>query len=217
MPKVLLCLFLLFGWVTLGSAVEAGPEPSSRAAFDAWLGGDPARRKSFADLSAFLAAQGVAGVVPEWQLARVDADYVEACNADHFALPPQGQWAQIVPALRLVRDKVVPVTGRVDVVSSWRSPAINACIGGAKHSAHMDFKALDLVAPSRSADQRRLFADLCAMQRKAGSASRMGLGAYFDPSRPLANPNGRLHIDAHNYRTWGFDYTAKSNPCPNLR
>jgi hypothetical protein len=216
MRKAVVFLLLLASWVSLGSAVEAGPGPSSRAAFDAWLRADPARAATFGDLSAFLAKRGVAEVVPVWQLARIDQDYAARCGADFFALPPREQWPQIVPALRLVRDKVIPVTGRVAVASSWRSPKINACIGGASRSAHMDFKALDLVAPAHEAGRRRLFADLCAMQRRAGPKSGMGLGAYFDPAKPLSNLDGRFHIDANGYRTWGFDYTGKSNPCPEL-
>jgi hypothetical protein len=216
MRKALLFLMLLASWTAFGSAVEAGPEPSSREAFEAWLRAYPARAKSFGDLRGYLAGEGVADVVPVWQLARIDADYAARCKAGFFALPPRSQWPNIVPALRLVRDKVVPVTGRVEVASSWRSPAVNACIGGAKRSAHRDFKALDLVAPARSGDRRKLFTDLCAMQRKAGPRSRLGLGAYHDPARPQLNSAGRFHIDASGYRTWGFDYSAKSNPCPKL-
>lgn len=216
MRKALLFLTLVAGWTALGSAVEAGPEPSSREAFDAWVGADRARAGEFAALKAFLAKQRVTDVVPVWQLARIDADNAAHCEGGYFALPPREQWPNIVPALRLVRDKVVPVTGRVEVVSSWLSPALNTCLGGAPRSTHRQFKALDLVAPARGGDFRKLFADLCAMQRKAGAASRMGLGAYFDPARPLENPDGRFHIDASGYRTWGFDYSARTNPCPQL-
>lgn len=216
MRKGLLFLLLLTGWTALGSAVEAGPDPSSREAFDVWLGEDKSRAARYGELRAYLAKEGVADVVPVWQLARIDGDYAARCKAGHFALPPRAQWANIVPALRLVRDRVVPVTGRVEVASSWRSPDVNACIGGAERSAHRDFRALDLVAPARAGDLRKLFADLCAMQRKAGHGSRMGLGAYFDLARPLANARGRFHIDGYGFRTWGFDYTAKSNPCPKL-
>jgi hypothetical protein len=217
MRKALLFLSLLVFGSALGFAFEAGPDPSSRAAFDAWLKEDPARRTEFGKLNAFLTKEGVGDVVPVWQLARIDGDYAARCDAGFFTLPPRGQWSQIVPALRLVRDKVVPVTGRVEVVSSWRSPEINTCVGGAKRSAHVDFKALDLVAPAISADRRKLFADLCAMQRRAGPKTRMGLGAYYDTDLPLRNLDGRFHIDAHGYRTWGFDYTSKTNPCPKLR
>jgi hypothetical protein len=211
----LISLLLVTGWGANGSAMDAGPDQSSREAFRDWLRGDAERRAAFAEFSAYLDLEGVGKVVPIWQLARVDGKYAARCRLGYFALPPRAQWSQIVPALKLVREKVIPVTGPVEVVSSWRSPEINRCVGGASRSSHLDFKALDLIAAERT-DRRRLFADLCAMQRAAGSASRMGLGAYYNPVNPVTNPEGRFHIDANGYRTWGFDYTAKSNPCPKL-
>lgn len=216
MRKSMLFLMLVAGWTALGSAVEAEPEPSSREAFDAWLAADRARVSEFAALKLFLTNERVADIVPVWQLARIDADNAVRCKGGYFALPPRDQWPNIVPALRLVRDKVVPVTGRVEVVSSWRPPALNECLGGAPRSTHRQFKALDLIAPTRGGEFRKLFADLCAMQRKVGAESRMGLGAYFDPARPLKNPDGRFHIDANGFRIWGFDYSSRTNPCPKL-
>lgn len=216
MRTALISFLIVIGLAGIGLAMEAGPEPSSKAAFQSWLREDASRRAAFDAFSAYLDKQGVGEVVPIWQLARVDGQYAARCRLGYFALPPRAQWSQIVPALKLVREQVIPVTGPVEVVSSWRSPEINACVGGASRSAHLDFKALDLVAVKRN-DRRQLFADLCAMQRAAGRASRMGLGAYYNPGNPVTNWEGRFHIDAHGYRTWGFDYTAKSNPCPKLR
>lgn len=215
MRKALLSLLLVVGWVGLGSAMDTGPDPSSQTAFQQWLRDDADRRVAFADFDALLKARGVADIVPAWQMARVDGQYAARCQSGYFAMPPRGQWGQIIATLRLVRDEVVPVTGPLEVVSGWRSPAINACVQGASRSAHLDFKALDLVAIERR-DRRKLFADLCAMQRKAGAKSAMGLGAYFNPEDLLANREGRFHIDASGFRTWGFDYTAKTNPCPSL-
>ena len=131
-------------------------------------------------------------------------------------MPPKDRWNEIVPTLRLLRDEVIPVTGPVEVVSGWRSPAINRCVNGASRSRHLEFRALDLVA-SEMRDRRKLFTDLCALQRRAGRRTAMGLGAYYDPGElQPRNTAGRFHIDAAGYRTWGFDYTGRSNPCPNL-
>lgn len=222
---------LLVGFVSLATTSFVGVAevgrapndtgPSSAGAFNRWfIAENPHnagwRAQDFAEFQGMLEKEGVAGIVPTWQLWRVDAHYASRCGTDYFALPPKERWRDVVPALRLLREKVIPVTGPLEVVSGWRSPEINACVGGANRSAHLDFKALDLVAVERS-ERRKLFADLCAMQRAAGSGSRMGLGAYYNPANPLQNLEGRFHIDAHGYRTWGFDYTAKSNPCPNLR
>jgi uncharacterized protein YcbK (DUF882 family) len=145
----------------------------------------------------------------------VDAQYASRCGEEYFAIPPKDQWRDIVPTLRLLRHEVIPVTGPLEVVSGWRSPAINTCVNGASRSRHLEFKALDLVSANRP-DRRKLYADLCALQRAAGSKSAMGLGAYFDPSDMSRNIEGRFHIDASGYRTWGFDYTARTNPCPKL-
>ena len=221
---------LLIGFFALASAslagisdVERAPNdtgPSSAGAFNRWLFiGHPHnagwKAQDYAEFQGMLEAEGVAGIVPTWQLWRVDAQYASRCGEDYFAVPPKNRWRDIVPTLRLLRAKVIPVTGPLEVVSGWRSPAINTCVKGANRSKHLEFKALDLVAVNRD-DRRRLYADLCAMQRAAGPHTAMGLGAYFDPSDVERNTEGRFHIDAGGYRTWGFDYTAKTNPCPKL-
>lgn len=223
-------LVLLIGLSVLASTslagvsdVERAPNdtgPSSAGAFNRWLFSENRhnagwRARDYAEFQGLLEAEGVAGIVPTWQLWRVDAQYAARCGTDHFAMPPKERWRDVVPALRLLRSQVIPVTGPLEVVSGWRSPAINTCIGGATRSAHLDFKALDLVAVKRS-DRRKLFVDLCAMQRRAGAKTSMGLGAYFDPVDLTRNTEGRFHIDANGYRTWGFDYTFRTNPCPTL-
>lgn len=221
---------LLIGFFALASASLAGISeaerapndrgPSSAGAFNRWLfttGTDDMGQKAqdYAKFQGMLEAEGVAGIVPTWQLWRVDAQYASRCGEDYFAVPPKDRWRDIVPTLRLLRAKVIPVTGPLEVVSGWRSPAINTCVKGANRSKHLEFKALDLVAVNRG-ERRRLYADLCALQRAAGTGSAMGLGAYFDPSDLTRNTESRFHIDASGYRTWGFDYTAKTNPCPKL-
>ena len=77
-------------------------DPSSEAAFAQWLAEDTARAAEFAALEAYLADQGVAEVVPAWQLARVEQAYAIRCNLDHWQLPPRELWPNVVPALRLL-------------------------------------------------------------------------------------------------------------------
>jgi Peptidase M15 len=223
-------MVLLLGFSTLATASLAGvgdvqrspneTGPSSAGAFNRWVltyAGDDSgwKAKEYAAFQGMLEDEGVAGIVPTWQLWRVDAQYASRCGTEYFAMPPKERWRDVVPALRLLRDEVIPMTGPLEVVSGWRSPAINICVNGASRSRHLEFKALDLVATTRS-DKRKLFKDLCAMQRAAGTKSALGLGAYFDPSDIARNTEGRFHIDASGYRTWGYDYTAKTNPCPKL-
>ena len=189
-------------------------DPSSQAAFAQWLAEDTARATQFAALEAFLTEHGVAEVVPAWQLARVEEAYAKRCNLDHWQLPPRELWPNVVPALQLVRDHVIPTVGAVEVQSSYRTPEINTCAGGAARSRHMRFQALDLLAVDRPDDHAQFYGTLCAMQSRAGQGSAMGLGAYFDGSDPFYNPNARFHIDGAGFRSWGRSYTAATSPCP---
>ena len=154
----------------------------------------------------------MAEIVPPWQLLRTDANYAARCGLDAFEMPPEDKWPAIVPTLKLVRDEVIPAIGRVEVLASNRSDALNACVHGAKGSRHLAFAAVDLVAPER-ADKAALFVDLCAMHERVGARTAMGLGAYFDPAKPEPSRPGRFHIDASGFRTWGFSYTRASSAC----
>jgi hypothetical protein len=189
-------------------------DPTSQAAFERWLEEEPGRAQHFADFEQFLGDRGVASVVPAWQLARVDEEYARSCNMSVWILPPRELWPNVVPALRLVRDHVEPAMGEVEVQSSYRSPELNACAGGASNSRHMSFQALDLWLAEPREDLDALYRELCAMQEAAGPDSRMGLGAYYDPSDPDYNPEGRFHIDGAGYRSWGRSYTSASSICP---
>lgn len=191
-----------------------GQSADSRAAFADWAQQDPERLILFAELEGFLSAEGVAEVVPAWQLARIDGQYARRCDIGYFAMPPRELWPNIVPALELVRDHVVPAVGPVEVLSSYRTPELNACVSGASGSKHLGFFALDLGTHEKrkGAD---LYRELCVMQRAAGPRSRMGLGAYFRNHEPERG-SGRFHIDREGYRTWGPDYTMATDPCPKL-
>ncbi len=205
----------------LGSAPGGRPadgiDQYSKESFDKWLAAageteDSERAATYAAFQQFLEDEGVAGVVPAWQLFRTDASYAARCDIGPFELVPQKRWNAIVPTLRLIRDEVKTVVGRVEVHSAWRSDALNKCVNGASSSKHLAFSAVDLIAPDRS-DKRGMFKDLCAMHAKVGSRNKMGLGAYYDPVKSLLGGAGRFHIDASGYRSWGYDYTSKSSGC----
>ncbi|MEP0190511.1 MAG: D-Ala-D-Ala carboxypeptidase family metallohydrolase [Erythrobacter sp.] len=195
-------------------------EPSSAAAFDRWLANshqrdDNGTAAQFAEFGLYLERQGVSGVVPNWQLWRVDAHYAARCGVEFFTAPPEQLWREIVPTLRLLRDQVIPVTGPVEAVSGFRTSEINACVNGASASRHLTYSALDLTAVQMT-ERRDLFADLCRLHQRVGWETAMGLGTYFDPKDLDRGKAGRFHIDAAGYRTWGFDYSNKSSPCPEL-
>jgi hypothetical protein len=191
-------------------------DPYSEASFDRWLASEEGRKAEFQRFETYLVEQGVSDVVPAWQLLRTDANHAVRCGIAAFEMPPEAKWSAIVPALRLIGEEVIPVVGRVEVFSAYRSDELNACAKGAPRSRHLAFEAVDLVAPEQT-DKTGMFADLCDMHRRVGSNSGMGLGAYFDAARPRANPQGRFHIDGSGFRTWGFDYTRKSSFCLTMR
>ena len=186
-------------------------DPTSRSAFDDWVRADPDRRQEFARLQAYLRTQGVSGIVPAWQLTRIDGHYAQRCDLPVFRVPPETLWPNIVAPLKLVRDEVEPAVGEVQVLSSYRTPELNVCARGASASNHLDFSALDLATRDRRGGAA-FYQELCAMQDRAGAASRMGLGAYFDPVEP-DYAGGRFHIDAGDYRSWGRGYGSASSPC----
>ena len=112
----------------------------SEASFDRWLAQDDGRKADFDRFEAFLADQGVADVVPAWQLLRTDANYAARCGFGAFEMPAEAKWPAIVPTLRLVGQEVIPVVGRVEVFSANRSDALNDMRQGACRAA---------IAPSR--------------------------------------------------------------------
>ena len=217
--------FALLASASLASVsdVERSPSetgPSSAGAFNRWLfsvhpHNTGVKARAYARFQTYLESKGVAGIVPTWQLWRVDAYYARRCETEFFAIPPTESWSEIVPVLQLIRDEVIPEVGPVEVVSGYRTPAINACVNGAARSKHLSFSALDLVALEMT-QRQRLFRQLCELQSRVGQRRAMGLGAYFDPDDLERGRRGRFHIDASGFRTWGFDYTGRSNPCPRL-
>lgn len=175
----------------------------SRPAFERWLAADAARAESFARFEVALQQEGVSGVVPTFELWRVDRLRRECAKAG-FVAPPEADWANIVATLRVLRDHVVPAVGPLEVVSAYRDPDFNTCVRGASRSAHMSFHALDLVPVDRTVTRERLIAALCQIHAREGARLRMGLGIYA---------GRRFHVDATGHRGWGSDYRWTTFPC----
>lgn len=211
-PLSALLVLALLGGCDVAADLKRPEARDSEASFHRWLAQDVARRKAFDRFERFLTDRGVADVVPAWQLLRTDVRQAAKCGYGAFEIPAEEKWPAIVPTLRLVEQEVIPVVGRVEVFSSDRSDELNACVKGASQSRHRAFAAVDLVAPEQT-DKIAMFADLCAMHRRVGARTGMGLGAYLDPAKPWLNRNGRFHIDQSGFRTWGFDYHRASSYC----
>lgn len=214
--RIALGLALAVGVTAVSARCEAPDSSSggglSKREFDQWLHDSPSRSSDFQDFSAYLQSKGVGDVVPMWSLTRGDKDRIKACAGAGFVIPPRSVWPNIVPALRLVEQRVKPKLGRVEVVSVFRTADLNRCARGAPASRHLKFSALDLIAPDQP-DGRTLFGKLCASWRAAGPKSGWGLGAYFDPTRPTANRQARFHVDATGWRSWGFSKKSASSGC----
>ena len=163
-------------------------EPGYRA----WLAAAPYRGMFVQGFDNYLVNQGVAGIVPTWQLTRTATDW-RKCAAQPFEVPPPTEWANLVATLAYVRDHVVPVVGPVEAVSVYRNAVLNACAGGAPESAHRHLYAVDLV-PLRPTTRDALMRGLCAIHEWQGGGSAVGLGFY---------KGLRFHVDSRKYRKWG--------------
>ena len=198
---VLLPLFA----ATPASAFSISPAETVAPAdsFDRWLDEVPSRRADVQDFAAFLAQQGVAGVLPTQEILRNDTSW-SGCHEDGpYSLAERTYWPHIVNTLRYIRDEIVPTIGPVEVESGYRDTALNKCSGGAAHSAHAQFYALDLV-PTGAISRSTLIAEVCAIHARTGAAYHIGLGFYDET---------RFHIDSRSFRRWGSDYHGATSPC----
>jgi uncharacterized protein YcbK (DUF882 family) len=174
-----------------------GQETRTETMFTQWKGSNRLAVDLFAG---HLQAESVSEVIELHQLLRSASSW-QQCNAEPFALPPREQWADVVSALRLVKELVTRgILGRFEVHSAYRNAELNECAGGAAESAHLRTFAVDLV-PLDDLDPGPL---LCRFWTEHGRSWNMGLGRY---------PSGRIHIDTSGYRTWGTDDTGKSAYC----
>lgn len=205
---------LLFGQPQPDVAANAAPSPAGMASptaalpaappsYAAWLAtSDHAR--SVAAFERELAQRDIADVVPTFEILRTAIDW-QRCGADEYALPDASTWPGAFAALTVIKQELVPVIGRVEIVSGYRHAALNSCAGGSSGSVHRQFGAFDaFVTGPESRDE--MIARLCAWHRDRGPALQAGLGIY----------NGKkFHIDAglKGYRTWGSDYRRASSPC----
>lgn len=88
--------------------------------------------------------------------------------------PPREMWGNIVQTIRIVDDLRAHLKRPVVLLSSYRSPAYNRAVGGARASQHLRFNALDIAVSGRSPEA--VFSVL-EQWRDAGKF-RGGLGLY---------------------------------------
>ncbi|HTU10146.1 MAG TPA: D-Ala-D-Ala carboxypeptidase family metallohydrolase [Allosphingosinicella sp.] len=175
----------------------------SRADYYAWLARDPRHQQQVQAFRDHLVAQGLADVVPVWQLIRTSSSW-RACNAERFEVAPPDKWAHITTTLRFVRDEVEPVLGPVEALSAYRNEQLNRCSAGAPQSAHRHFFALDLAPVDPAVSRTAMIRQICAAHARDGRAYNTGLGFYTGM---------RFHVDSNGYRKWGADGRGASSPC----
>jgi len=181
--------------LALLAGVAHADDPRDEALFVAWF-----RHHDTAAFERFLVQRKVDTVVPLYQLLRTASDW-QQCQAQPFAVPPASHWPAVESTLQLLATlKREGVLGRFEVVSAYRGKRLNACAGGAAHSAHVQAFAVDLAFPEGSADPQRL----CDFWKQHGGEWQLGLSRY---------PSGRVHLDTTGYRTWGGDYSARTSYC----
>lgn len=190
--------------LTASPALAATAPPRfSEDAFRLWRNAQPERQTQFTAFQAFLSRNGVANILPAYQLWRTSSSS-EKCRTDAFVIPDRAHWPNIITTLRFVRDQVKPAIGPVEAVSGYRDEALNTCSGGAKRSAHRSYYALDLVPLRADLDRQTLIQRMCAVHAASGAKSNIGLGFYTAR---------RFHIDAARFRHWGPDGTTNTSPC----
>ena len=175
----------------------------SRADYYAWLARDPAHQRQVQAFRDHLASQGLAEVVPVWQLIRTSSSW-RACNAARFEVAPPEKWQHITTTLRFVRDEVVPAVGPVEAVSGYRNEQLNRCSAGAPQSAHRHFFALDLAPVNPAVQRTAMVRRICAAHARDGRAYNTGLGFYTGM---------RFHVDSNGYRKWGANGSSATSPC----
>jgi hypothetical protein len=187
------------------SAFSIAPATTATPAnsFDSWLDKVPSRRAEVHEFEAFLAQQGVAGVLPTQQILRNDTSWSECHMDGPYSIAERAYWPHIVGTLRYIHDEVVPAIGPVQVDSGYREVGLNRCSGGAAHSAHAQFYALDL-EPVRAIDRSTMIARVCANHAHYGAEYHIGLG-FYDATR--------FHVDSRSFRRWGSDYHGATSPC----
>jgi hypothetical protein len=189
---------------TRSSTAAADPAPGqSQGDYLAWLARSPAHRAQVREFREYLDAQGLAEVIPVWQLIRTSSSWRQ-CGAERFEVAPQDKWENITTTLKFVRDEVTPAVGEVEALSVYRNEGLNRCSNGAPASAHRLFFALDLTPVSPNVSRAGMISRVCSAHRRSGTAYNAGLGFYSGL---------RFHVDSHGFRKWGPDGRGATSPC----
>lgn len=174
-----------------------------------WLSLSPYRANEVARYRRYLASYLGDQWVPPFDQLLTTARSWERCGYEQYQLPPSELWSNMIPTLRLYKELksqgVIPPTA--EIRSTYRSPSLNACAGGASASKHMTNGAIDIWVPEyddqpwyRSTMQEKL----CKFWVNQGERHSFGLGLYA---------TGAIHLDTQGYRMWGKQNTDLGSYC----
>lgn len=151
-------------------------------------------------------------IVPDYQMLRSAREW-RNCNASEYSVPPAEMWEYAVPTLKLLnilKDQGIISTDNIEVTSSYRTPYLNSCAGGAKSSSHIKNAAIDFrigpenPTPEETYKIQQTKVALCHFWQTQGKYYNMGVGIY---------ESGQIHIDTLGFRTWGYSHSWHTSLC----
>ena len=177
--------------------------------FNTWLNSSSYRKQQVSRYQQYLSARIGANNVPPLDQLLTTARSWEKCGFEPYQLPPEYLWDNVVPTLRLYstlkQQGILPPS--TEIRSVYRSPALNACAGGADSSKHMSAGAMDIWVPEYENSPwqlGRVQDGLCEFWQYQGESHNFGLGLYS---------TGAIHLDTQGYRKWGFNFAVNSSTC----
>lgn len=146
------------------------------------LAGQPAW-PDLPDFVQFISALGLRHFAPDEFLVLGAANKSGKCRALN-SYPPRQLWNNIANSARMIEAIRHELGAPIRITSCFRSPAYNACIGGAPSSAHLLFNAIDFTCRSGTPE---IWRRVAARVRASDPRFSGGIGVY--PA------TGFLHID----------------------
>lgn len=146
---------------------------------------------------------------PEWELLNEFAKFIAELKLVHFkpdeflelggsngsgrcrgtnAFPPKPLWKNIRKTARMLDAIRAEIGAPIRILSCYRAPDYNSCIGGERGSLHMEFKAIDFTC---SAGTPEIWRRIAAGLRAENPDFAGGIGIY--PKRNFVHIDTRGH------------------------
>lgn len=145
-----------------------------------------------ASFKAFVTSLGLRHFGPEELLFMGNSNAAGASCAGRNSPPPANLWPRIANTAKMLDEIRHRLGASCRILSAYRAPAYNNCIGGESASLHMSFNAIDFRCTSGTSTQWR---DVARTVRSSNPAFKGGIGLYssfvhIDTRGSIANWNG---------------------------